>query len=356
MRIPNGAHSGQWCERLAVRGNNGTYVYVAHELSAARVIGELVPSVWVKADRPGLQLLVRVTLPRTADPRTGKPLTTLLRGTAYSQVGVWQQLRLDDLTGAIERQVRVLRAQFGRDVDAREAFVDRVLLNVYGGPGVTNVLVDDLEVAGVVAPQATVSAVSTSPQDRVRAGADVMQRDLPPLWAGGAGVPKVERSGSLLLVDGTPFFPRAIEYRGEVAGAVCAPWDSTSRGWIARPRTNCCAMRPPPDCGSSRRRRPRQRSNRAPPTAAVPSAINTTQCWPGTWVEDWAGVNSSPRGSGPSCCKQPTPVTDRWCARPTRNSTITRIRQSTFNWCAATCWARACNSASTRAGCASDRN
>jgi hypothetical protein len=212
VRVPNGAHTGQWCERLIVRGNNGTYVYVARDLPPARVIGELSPSVWVKADRPGLQLLVRVVLPRASDPRTGKPLTTLLRGASYNKVGVWQQLRLENLTLELDRQVRVLRAQFGRDVDAREAYVDRLLLNVYGGPGVTTVLVDDLEVAGAVAPPAPPSA---SPTGAAPPDGHAAPRDLPATWAGGAGVPKIERSGSLLLVDGKPFFPRAIEYQGE---------------------------------------------------------------------------------------------------------------------------------------------
>ena len=36
----------------------------------------------------------------------------------------------------------------GPSVDGREAYVERVVLNVYGGPGVTNVWIDDLEVAG----------------------------------------------------------------------------------------------------------------------------------------------------------------------------------------------------------------
>ena len=47
-------------------------------------------------------------------------------------------------------QVRILRSQLGNDIDRREAFVSRVLLNIYGGPGMTNVWTDDLEVFGHV--------------------------------------------------------------------------------------------------------------------------------------------------------------------------------------------------------------
>ena len=41
--------------------------------------------------------------------------------------------------------------QLGPQVDDREAYLDAVLLNVYGGPGTTNVWIDDLDVAGHVA-------------------------------------------------------------------------------------------------------------------------------------------------------------------------------------------------------------
>ncbi|MGD9721825.1 MAG: hypothetical protein AB7O59_11105 [Pirellulales bacterium] len=229
-RVSAGAHAGQWCEHLAVRGNNGTYVYVSHDLPPARVIGELAPTVWVKADRPGVQLLVRVVLPRSTDAQTGEPLSTLIRGTAYEQVGTWQQLHLENFAQTLERHVRVLRAQHHRDVDAREAYVDRLLLNVYGGPGLTNVLVDDLEVAGVIAPQTGIATVSANiPQD----GPTPAPQGLPQVWAGGAAVPNVERSGSVLLVGGKPFFARAVEYQGE------APVHLKSLGfnaaWLSRP-------------------------------------------------------------------------------------------------------------------------
>ncbi len=92
-RVSHGAHSGRWCEHVTVRGANGTYVYMAHALGPARVIGELSPSMWVKSDRPGLQLIVRVVLPRSTNPSDGQPLTTLIRGTSYAKVGSWEQLR-----------------------------------------------------------------------------------------------------------------------------------------------------------------------------------------------------------------------------------------------------------------------
>jgi len=208
QRVQQGAHTGRWCERLTLRGNNGTFVYFSHPVGPARVIGELSLSIWLKSDRPGLQILARVTLPRSKDPRSGQPLTTLVSGSGYTQVGAWQQLRLDNLPALLDRQVRGLRTKFP-SVDAREAYVDLLLINVYGGPDVTNVSIDDLEIAGLVAPAENVSE-PTGPGP-----AAVTISNLPTAWAGGKGVPKVELGGPLLLVGGKPFFPRAIEYQGE---------------------------------------------------------------------------------------------------------------------------------------------
>ena len=71
-RLPGEAHTGEGCERVSVVGNQGTYVYLSHDVGQPRVIGELMPTVWVKSDRPGLQILARVVLPRTEDPQIGR--------------------------------------------------------------------------------------------------------------------------------------------------------------------------------------------------------------------------------------------------------------------------------------------
>ena len=208
-RVQQGAHSGRWCERLTLHGNNGTFVYFSHPIGPARVIRELLLTVWLKSDRPGLQILARVTLPRSKDPRSGKPLTTLISGSGYTQVGAWQQLRMEDLPALLDRQVRGLRTKFGPNVDPREAYVDLLLINVYGGPDVTNVWIDDLEITGLVAPR--ISPVEPASPDPAAPAIS----NLPTTWAGGKGVPKVELGGPLLLVGGKPFFPRVIEYQGE---------------------------------------------------------------------------------------------------------------------------------------------
>jgi len=203
-----------------VVAQGGSSVLVAHDIGRPWVIDELRPSVWIFADRPGIQFLAEVTLPRTLDPRTPRPLITNVLGTAYTTKGRWQRLEITDFPRAIARQLRVMRSQLAMNIDGREAFVSRVLLNIYGGPGVTNVWTDDLEVFGHV-PSA-VAAVA--PGGRPGANAAVSPVGLSGSNAdagtlgGGPAIPpprEVKLANSVLQINQYPIFPRTIEYRGE---------------------------------------------------------------------------------------------------------------------------------------------
>jgi hypothetical protein len=260
-RVQNEAHTGKGCEWLKVSANGGSNVYIAHDVGRPMVIDELMPSLWVKSDRSGLQLLARLALPRTIDSKTGRPVTTLVIGTSYTDTGRWQELRITDMPRLLARQIRFLHNQLGPNVDGREAYIDAVILNIYGGPGVTNVWIDDLDIAGYVAmsgpsqgpPQAQIvnplppvgnnaasgnsawmpkgsgSPVSATgstggnPSSDAGAGAAGPGQD----FSGNEPVnsapyvpvqPKrheIKLSGSVLTVDSRPFFLRAIEHQGE---------------------------------------------------------------------------------------------------------------------------------------------
>ncbi len=218
-RFTGDAHTGQGSELVQISGTGGTHVYFAHDIGTARIVAELVPCVWVKANRPGIQILARVVLPHSPDPRTGQPMVTLIRGDSYSAVGSWQQLKIVDTPQLVTRQVRVLRAQAGPQVDPREAYVDKILLNVYGGPGQTAVTIDDLDVAGIVPIEGTnpnrnaVQPVSANgPIVPVAASTSATN----PNWSNAAtGLHQVTLSGSVLLVDGRPFYPRIVATQGE---------------------------------------------------------------------------------------------------------------------------------------------
>ncbi len=228
-RVLQGAYAGRRCEWLRVTGRGGTSVYVSHDVGRPRVIAELQGSVWVKADRPGIQIFARAVLPRTNDPRSGAPVMVRLEGTSYTQTGRWQQLRIENLPGLLARRVRGLRMQMGPQVDGREAYVDQIHLNVYGGPGVTNVWIDELNLVGYADSAPAVPRPSVVPLERLpdadRSGQsptadrpEPTARDVSPgTSAGGSFVRprRIKLSGSVLEVDGRRVLPRAIGYQGE---------------------------------------------------------------------------------------------------------------------------------------------
>lgn len=258
-RVDGVARSEGLTETIRFSAGAGTSVFFAHEVPPARIIDELGIRLWFLAERSGAQIMAQVVLPRTIDPRSGQAATILVRGSSYTHAGQWQQLSLDGLPRAVERAVEVLRAQLGPQCDAREAYVDHVLMNVYTGAGTAQVWFDDLELIGVVSREAIVASTvdvatggwtlaSAQPGPSALAG---QTRPSGPLaqpargavssaagWSaaadqsawmaatggpalaatrGGmtAGAQKVALSGATLLVDGKPFFPRIIQHQGE---------------------------------------------------------------------------------------------------------------------------------------------
>ena len=221
QRIRGEAHTGDGCERLRIVGEGGTEAWIAHAVGRPRVIDDLLPTLWVKADRPGIQLAARIVLPRSLNPRSRQPLTAVVYGSSYTTVGRWQQLRLEDIPRLLTRETRALRAEYGPSVDPREAYVEQILLNVYGGPGVTNVWIDDLDIAGwatlpntpdPAAPAAPGAGAWASPPSAPQAAALAPES---PASLEAPAVRRVRLNGSVLLVDDHPTLPRVIQHQGE---------------------------------------------------------------------------------------------------------------------------------------------
>jgi hypothetical protein len=144
--------SGPRAEYLRVQARQGSYIYYQLATPRAPVNEELVISLWVKANQPGVQLLARVVLPHERDPQSLEDrMTTLIRGDSYRLVGRWQQLQIGQAVKLCQQQQQMMQAQFkGQKVDFKDAYIDQLILNVYGGPGVNEVWVDDLEMGPVL--------------------------------------------------------------------------------------------------------------------------------------------------------------------------------------------------------------
>ncbi len=224
------AHSGRGSEHARVFSTQGTFVYLAHPVAPARIIDELEPSLWLKADRAGLRFMLRVVLPRAKD-RDGKTLTVLLEGDFYTQVGAWQRLSVRGLRKLLEAHVRIRRLQLG-DVDPREAYIDHAVLNAYSEAGITELWIDDLEFDGFAS-----SGSTTTPVTMMRTPAASGQRTDSPNTSNQLvrATGSTELQGSVLLVEGRPQFVRGIEYNGE------------SLSWLKDVGFNTVLLRSPPN-------------------------------------------------------------------------------------------------------------
>jgi hypothetical protein len=198
------ARDGRRSEYIELEAEAGSYIHYTYDVGKAPLADELTVSLWVKANRPGVQLLCRVVLPKEHDPQNlDRPLTLLVKADEYQITGRWQQLMLRQPMKRLREQVQLLRADQKRDIIAADAYVDRLVLNVWGGKGQTQVWIDDLEVGPVEEAPKTPEPVATSGPTGLPASdrkPDVVQLD-----------------GRKLIVDGKPFFMRMIRNTGTPA-------------------------------------------------------------------------------------------------------------------------------------------
>ena len=215
QRRANDLESRNRFEKISFESGAGTRILVAHDVPPAFVISELTPSIRIKASRPGIQMKVRVVLPHTPSPTGEGPLTTLLPGPTYRQGGSWETLTYKsdtkDLPTKLQEEIWLLRRKHGPQVTQRDAYVDKVVLNLYTEAGTNEIQIDDLKMDGIVAADQVA-------KDNIRL--DTIRRD-DRVQTVGFETPLekqeslVVRDGTVLLVKKKPFFPSIIEHRGE---------------------------------------------------------------------------------------------------------------------------------------------
>lgn len=201
------AHTGQLSEHIALTAERGSQIYYFYPTGRAPVTDELSVSVWVKANRPGAQVAARIVLPKERSATNlDEPLTTLIRGDLYQLVSRWQRLEIRRPVKLMKEQQQFMRAELGRDVDFTDAYVDRLVLNVYSGPGQTEVWIDDLEI-GPVLEANPFRPVSRPVQLK---SPDVPNAPAPTAVPGKGAVVEVNQDN--LLVNSRRFFLRGIRH------------------------------------------------------------------------------------------------------------------------------------------------
>ncbi len=196
-------HDGQRSETIQLEAERGSFIHYTYNLGRAPVTEDFSVSLWLRANRPGVQLLARVVFPKDTDPNNpGQPLTALLEGDRYQIVNHWQQLSLPSPVKLLRQQQQLLGGNLKREIIATDAYIDQLVLNVYAGPGDTRVWIDDLEV-GPVFDAATPTAGPAAGRETTPGRPAVNRRP-----------DEIQLQGRQLLVGGERFFLTGIRHTG----------------------------------------------------------------------------------------------------------------------------------------------
>lgn len=208
QRVAGGNPSDR-CHRVDFNCQHGTQVLVGCEIDSAFVIRELEIAVDVCSEKPQVQLLIEVTFPKTSSPTGRGPMTTLISAPVVNVPQEWVTLRMggleEPLTEKLKERLWVLRRKHQTPIDDSGAFVSRVIINAYSGPGPHRIWLKQPMVSGIVAGIDSVNPIMRDLNLALVSFDDDDQR--PPA--------RSQRQGTVLEVDRSPFFPRIVQHNGE---------------------------------------------------------------------------------------------------------------------------------------------
>jgi hypothetical protein len=208
------AHRGAAGERLVIDAAAGTTLRLEMPIGPAAVIDELRAGAWIRANRPGARLALRVALPEFLSAKTGRPVEVLVPGTVSRQADRWESLAVEDVPRGLGRQLAALRAEHGPAGSLANAVATHLVLDLYGGPGRHDIDIDDVTVRGAVA----VVTAAGGRDPLVTPAAFTSPAAGPAPAAASAPAPVLARG--VLEVAGLPFFPRSLDHNGEPLDAI----------------------------------------------------------------------------------------------------------------------------------------
>ena len=194
-------------DEVSLVAGQGTRIHIGRRIPPAPLIDELQVRLSLRADRRGCQLFVRVVLPRTPDPDQPElPRTLLIEGDVYHRVSAWSSIAVDGIVDKLANHVRHAQLDSRQAIDAREAYVDMVVVNAYTSAGPIALQLGDPTVTGAA------ELASSTAAGVVAANVSMEHQE------GIIAAPRIGASSDCLTLDGSPVLPRVVDDYGE-------PWE-----------------------------------------------------------------------------------------------------------------------------------
>lgn len=197
-------------ERLVLNlgaGKNDTnHAYFFYPTPAAPITDDSSAELWVHSSKAGVRLMARVVFPKIRNPRQiDEPLTRLVLLDEYkAPAGGWQKLLMKRPAELLQAQKQALRLELKADPDLTDAYIDRLVLNLYTGPGEVEVFIDNLEISPVKPGAAPPKPVEPKVPGKAVIKAPSNDRN---------GLPVSYERGRLMVGE-VQAFPRFIRYSG----------------------------------------------------------------------------------------------------------------------------------------------
>ncbi|MCA9216347.1 MAG: hypothetical protein KDB27_24935 [Planctomycetales bacterium] len=189
-------------EHIQIRGGAGTFCYFSKPTEKSHVIEDYDARLRIRANEAGITAYARVVFPNVVDEESKRPVSVLLLCDTYDQAGVWQELRINKLPDRLQEHIRFVRFQHGRHVDVSGSYIDGHVLNVFSGPGTTDVWIGESHVTGCIPLENVRSGVSTRPRNEISSDA-IKKR------------PRATIDAGRLRLGETLFVPFVLDYNGE---------------------------------------------------------------------------------------------------------------------------------------------
>ena len=149
QRSGDSPHSGERAEEIVLDFPSPGFAFLGHYIDYPILFNETTPTVWVRADRPGVSLGVLVVLPETKRSDTDTPLTLLLAGTTLRRAGGWEELSFEkDLATLLDETVKAIRAEHKIKLDPKNAYIRQLILFTEQPRGSLHLWVDDIRIDG----------------------------------------------------------------------------------------------------------------------------------------------------------------------------------------------------------------